>query len=72
MKNIDYIKSLSIEELAEVLVKKDIYDDSYCDNYDEWVESYEIVYVDMDGIWYYQEEDCIRANVEWLLKEHSN
>lgn len=59
--NLDYIRQLSAEELAKLLIKDTLYmdiEDNYCDDY--------YFCNDPLGRTFMDEEDAIQACVEWL------
>lgn len=67
MTNHDYIKNLSVKELAEMLVKEtEIYDDD--DDGDGYVMT-TTYYVGPEGMCGYGYADVLQATIDWLNKE---
>jgi hypothetical protein len=58
MKNIDYIKSLSLEEFAKILIVTEC--EGYC--YQR--------YISADGSAYYEYEDALEQTIIWLNQEY--
>ena len=62
MRKIDLIRTMSVEELAPLLVRTDY-------TIDEDSRWYQDVYISPDGTRHYFYEDAVETTIEWLNRE---
>ena len=66
MTNHERIKSLSVEKIAELLVKEECVDEGDYDYDDEYCSCYMTYYVSPDGNSHYTYEDALNWTIDWL------
>ena len=69
MNNLEYIRQLSLEELAWLLVRPchDVLIDENCDG--ESIEFDDDGYITFDGSWYWDFESAMNHVIAWLKQE---
>ena len=69
MKNHQYIRQLSVKELAKLLVKEVEVNEGDFDRDDNWCTYYYTNYQAPDGELYVIEDDAIKHTMDWLNAE---
>ena len=71
MKNHQYIRQLSVKELAKLLVKEEEVNEGDYDYDDEPCDYYVTHYVIPDGSYCYNFEDAVKYTIDWLNSERA-
>ena len=66
MKKHEYIRQLSVKELAKLLVKEVEVDEGNYDYDDNWRSDYWTYYKSSNGQIYQTKEDALQSTIEWL------
>lgn len=72
MKNHQYIRNLSVKELAKLLVKEEEHDEGDYDCDDNPISFYVTRYLIPDGSYSYDFDDAVKYTIDWLNAERKS